>query len=73
MHVVVIAERFVAIRTLARSGRETFFDAVFAENMSARFDRSILEISSAHRAQRKAPQHFIFGGRISEALALPAL
>lgn len=53
VHVVVASERFVAVGTLAGARSETFFDAVFAENMTARLDRRVLPVAAAHRAQSK--------------------
>ena len=53
VHVVVASERFVAVGTLAGARSETFFDAVFAENMTARLNRRVLPVAAAHRAQGK--------------------
>lgn len=53
MHVVVISEGLVAIRTFARSRCEAFLDAVFAENMPARLYSSVFEIPATHSAKCK--------------------
>ena len=53
MHVVIISKGFVAIRTLARSRGETFFDAIFAEDMTACLDCRVLEVLAAYCADGK--------------------
>jgi hypothetical protein len=54
MHVVVIAKRAIAIRAFAGPRSEPFFDAVFAENMTASLDRGVFEIPAAYCAKGKS-------------------
>lgn len=51
VHVIIASKRPVAIRALPRARGETFFDAVFAEYMTASLDDSILEVPTTDRAK----------------------
>lgn len=53
VHMIVIPEGPVAIGAFAESRSLAFFHTILAEDMTARFDHSVLEISAAYRAKRK--------------------
>jgi hypothetical protein len=50
MHVVIASERFVAIGTFARAGREALLNTILAKDVAASFDDRVLEVASADRA-----------------------
>lgn len=53
VHVVVASEGPVAVGAFARSRGESLLDAVLAEDVTAGFDDSILEVATANGAQGK--------------------
>ena len=53
VHIVVISKRPIAVRTLARTRGQAFFNTVFAEDMAASLDRCVLKVLATNCADRK--------------------
>jgi hypothetical protein len=51
VHVIVASEGFAAVGTLPRARLNTFVDAFSAEDMTACFDRGVLEVATTDRAK----------------------
>jgi len=53
VHVVIASKGPVAVGTFPRSRSQTFFDTIFAEDMSTGFDCSVFKVAATNSAQRQ--------------------